>query len=114
MVQVIITKETKTMSQGSSHSKELGRDTRRITAWAIIPLLILRVPFIAMQLTDEVQWDVADFAFAGVLLAAAGIIYALLTPKNKTARLRMKRKQGSSISKIKLLLSAEEEALEMG
>jgi hypothetical protein len=73
------------MSQGSSHPKELGRDKQRIAAWAIIPMLILLVPFIAMQVTDEVQWDVADFVFAGVLLATAGIIYALLTPKSKTA-----------------------------
>jgi len=61
------------MSQGPSRSNELGRNPRRITAWAIFPLLLLLVPFIAMQFTAEVQWGVADFVFAGILLAARHI-----------------------------------------
>ncbi len=77
------------MSQGPSRSNELGRNPRRITAWAIFPLLLLLVPFIAMQFTAEVQWGVADFVFAGILLAAAGLIFALLTPKRKTAMFRV-------------------------
>ena len=38
---------------------------------------ILLLPLLAMQFTDEVVWDLADFAIAGVLLFAAGFTYKL-------------------------------------
>ena len=34
--------------------------------------LLLLIPFMAMQFTDEVQWSALDFAVAAVLLLAAG------------------------------------------
>lgn len=43
--------------------------------------LILLVPLIAMQLTDEVAWSPFDFAFAGALLFAAGLAFELITRK---------------------------------
>ncbi|MSU25122.1 MAG: hypothetical protein EXS32_15045 [Opitutus sp.] len=39
------------------------------------------VPLVAMQFTDEVVWDVADFAVAGVLLLGTGLTYELATRK---------------------------------
>jgi hypothetical protein len=36
--------------------------------------LVLLVPLVAMQFTDEVVWDLADFAFAGALLAGTGLM----------------------------------------
>lgn len=41
----------------------------RLALWSIIPIL-LSVPLIAMQFTDEVQWGVFDFIFMGVLMCA--------------------------------------------
>jgi hypothetical protein len=76
------------MLQGSHNSKVVGKNTQRIIGWAIVPLLLLLLPLIATMITDEVQWDVADFAFAGFLLAAAGIIYALLTSTRNTTFFR--------------------------
>ena len=38
---------------------------------------ILLLPLLAMQFTDEVVWDLADFAIAGVLLFGAGFTYKL-------------------------------------
>jgi len=38
---------------------------------------ILLLPLLAMQMTDEVGWDVADFAVAGALLSGTGLIYVL-------------------------------------
>jgi hypothetical protein len=42
---------------------------------------ILLLPLLAMQITDEVVWTVADFAFAGVLLVGTGLIYELAARK---------------------------------
>jgi hypothetical protein len=45
----------------------------------IITLLILLVPFIAMQFSDEVNWTVGDFIVAGVLLIFFGYLYNVLS-----------------------------------
>lgn len=42
--------------------------------WAFAALL-LALPLVAMQFTNEVNWDGADFALAGGLLAAVGLAY---------------------------------------
>ncbi|MDH3469138.1 MAG: hypothetical protein OES26_25195, partial [Gammaproteobacteria bacterium] len=43
--------------------------------------LILLLPLIAMRFTDEVVWDLADFAVAGVLLLGAGLTFELIARK---------------------------------
>lgn len=43
--------------------------------------LILLLPLIAMRFTDEVVWDLADFAVAGVLLIGAGLTFELIARK---------------------------------
>jgi hypothetical protein len=48
----------------------------RIAAWGTAGLLLL-VPLVAMQFTDEVNWDVADFAVFGAMLFVAGGTYEL-------------------------------------
>lgn len=48
----------------------------RISAW-IIAALVLFLPLVAMQFTDEVNWDVTDFAFAGGLIVATGVTFEL-------------------------------------
>ena len=44
---------------------------------ALLTVLVLLVPLVAMQLTDEVAWSAADFVLAGVLLAGTGVLYEL-------------------------------------
>lgn len=46
----------------------------RITAW-IIAALILLLPLVAMSFTEEVNWTLSDFVFAGVLLFGALGVY---------------------------------------
>jgi hypothetical protein len=41
---------------------------------ALATALILLLPLVAMQFTDEVDWGVADFAFAGALLGGTGLL----------------------------------------
>jgi hypothetical protein len=40
--------------------------------------LILLIPFIAMQFTNEVDWNLFDFLVAGTLLTGAGIMGELV------------------------------------
>jgi hypothetical protein len=53
---------------------------------ALATALILLVPLVAMQLTDEVDWGVADFVLAGVLLGGTGLLLeqAARKPRNVT------------------------------
>lgn len=45
---------------------------------AVVTALLLLVPLVAMQFTDEVVWTAADFVVAGVLLFGAGRVYQLM------------------------------------
>lgn len=70
---------------------ESGGDQRRsrwrIAAWTAAALVLL-VPLIAMQFTDEVAWDVADFAIFGALMLGAGIAFELAAKKTGNAAYR--------------------------
>jgi hypothetical protein len=44
---------------------------------AAVTALILLVPLVGMQVSDQVNWSVADFVFAGVLLAGTGFLLEL-------------------------------------
>jgi hypothetical protein len=59
----------------------------RITAWTTAALILL-LPFIAMQFSDEVNWDVVDFAFAGALLLSVGIPFELAVRKTSNTAYR--------------------------
>ncbi len=52
----------------------------RIAAWTAAALILL-LPLIAMQFTDEVVWDVTDFAFFGALLVGVGVTFELAARK---------------------------------
>jgi Kef-type K+ transport system membrane component KefB len=49
---------------------------RLISILAAVPLLLL-VPLIAMQFTNEVDWDAADFIIMGMLLTGTGLLCEL-------------------------------------
>ncbi len=48
---------------------------------ALAAAFILLLPLLAMQITDEVVWDLADFAVAGALLVGTGLTYVLVARK---------------------------------
>jgi hypothetical protein len=51
--------------------------------------VILLIPFIAMQFTDEVVWSISDFAIMGVLLYGTGLLCELVLRKVKTVQNRI-------------------------
>ena len=55
--------------------------SKKIVRIAIVTLVILLLPLIIMQFTDEVDWGLADFAVAGALLIGSGITYELISGK---------------------------------
>ncbi len=59
----------------------------RIAAWTVAALILL-LPLVAMQFTDEVNWEVADFAFAAALLVGVGVPYELAVRKTGNAAYR--------------------------
>ncbi len=61
---------------------------KTIVRIALVTAFILLLPLLAMQVTDEVVWDLADFAVAGVLLFGAGLTYELVARKGGTIAYR--------------------------
>ncbi len=47
---------------------------KRLVGIVITVAILLLIPLIAMQFTDEVSWTLFDFIVAGVLLLATGLM----------------------------------------
>ncbi|MBX2946858.1 MAG: hypothetical protein KF725_13570 [Cyclobacteriaceae bacterium] len=59
--------------------KALLKFPQSIFGVALITALILMVPLVAMQFTNEVNWSFSDFLIMGILLFSTGLGYVLLT-----------------------------------
>lgn len=70
---------------------EGGRRGSFIAAGAAVAALSLLLPLFAMQVTDEVAWDVADFAFFGALLVGTGVTYEFAARKKGNTAYRTYR-----------------------
>jgi hypothetical protein len=44
-------------------------------------ILILLIPLVAMQFSDEVRWELPDFIIIGILLISAGLAYELIVAR---------------------------------
>jgi hypothetical protein len=62
-------------------SQSVHRSVARV---ALVTACVLLVPLVAMQFTDEVDWSLADFVFAGVLLGVTGLVLELAARKPGT------------------------------
>ena len=67
----------KTMEGITENSGGLRWTRWRTAAWATAGLILL-VPLVAMQFTDEVNWEVGDFVIFGALLVGVGVTYELV------------------------------------
>ena len=63
-----------TPEEAMKMSKALYRSAVRV---ALGVALVLSLPLVGMLLTDDVVWSFADFVFAGVFLAAIGVVLEL-------------------------------------
>tara|TARA_B100000315_G_scaffold106631_1_gene97820 strand:+ start:1246 stop:1812 length:567 start_codon:yes stop_codon:yes gene_type:complete len=55
---------------------------------SLVSVFILLLPLLAMQISNEVVWDLADFVVAGVLLFCAGLTYELVARKGRNTTYR--------------------------
>jgi hypothetical protein len=49
-----------------------------IPAVALVTVIILMVPLVAMQFTDEVNWSIMDFLLMGSLIFGTGVLFVLV------------------------------------
>ena len=56
---------------------------KNILTIGIVTILILMIPLVAMQFTDEVNWSVFDFIIMGGLLFGTGIVYEFISGRSK-------------------------------
>ena len=52
-------------------------------------IIILLLPLVGMQFSDEVDWDLADFIIAAALLISAGLSYEFIAKKMNTTSKRV-------------------------
>lgn len=53
----------------------------RVAGWGAAALILL-LPLVAMQFTEEVNWNVGDFVIAAVLLGGVGLTFELAVRKS--------------------------------
>lgn len=62
---------------------------KRLSVILLTVVLLLLVPFVAMQFTHEVNWSVFDFAVAAVLLFGTGLLCEFVMRRVKTMKTRI-------------------------
>jgi hypothetical protein len=67
-----------TRKEVTKMSKSARRSAVRV---ALATAFILLLPLVAMQFTDDVNWSLADFVFAGALLGGTGLLLELAVRK---------------------------------
>lgn len=57
---------------------------KRLIVILLSVLILLLIPFVAMQFTNEVNWNIADFIIMGVLLLVTGLLCELVLRRVKS------------------------------
>lgn len=63
--------------------------TQRLSIVVGVVVGILLIPLVAMQFTNEVNWDIRDFTIMGILLLTTGVIIEIVTRIVKSAQLKV-------------------------
>jgi Kef-type K+ transport system membrane component KefB len=64
-------------------------ENKRLIGIVLTVVFLLFIPLIAMQFTNEVNWNQSDFVVAGVLLLGTGLICELVMRKVKKTNHRI-------------------------
>ncbi|UKT66089.1 hypothetical protein [Pedobacter mucosus] len=70
------------------NQETLNTSKLRIAIILIVTTVILCIPLVAMQFTNEVNWTPMDFVAAGVLLLSTGLAIELVIKNLKTGTFR--------------------------
>ena len=62
---------------------------KRLIIIVLTSVIILLIPLIAMQFTDDVNWTLSDFFIAGVLLLGIGLMCELALRKINNTKYRI-------------------------
>ena len=62
---------------------------KRLIGIVLLVALLLSIPLIAMQFTNEVDWKLPDFLIMGVLLLGTGLLCELVMRKVKKTAYRI-------------------------
>jgi len=65
-----------------------SQNKRLIGILVAVPILLM-IPLVAMQFTDEVDWTLSDFIIMGILLLGTGLICELVIRSVKTLKYRI-------------------------
>ena len=65
------------------------RENKRLIGIVLIVVFLLLIPLISMQFTNEVNWNLADFVVAGVLLLGTSLICEVVMRKVKETNHRI-------------------------
>ena len=64
-------------------------ENKRLKIILSVVAMLLLIPLIAMQFTDEVNWKLFDFVVAAVLLLSTGLAIDFVIKKVKTTKYRI-------------------------
>lgn len=62
---------------------------KRLILFVLTSVILLFIPLIAMQFTDEVNWTLSDFVVAGAFLLGTGLMCELVIRKVKKIKYRI-------------------------
>jgi hypothetical protein len=71
---------TKTMARNTENGGGRRGSGWRVAGWSAAALVLV-LPLVAMQFTDQVNWTVFDFVFAGALILGVGVPFELAMRK---------------------------------
>ncbi|MCX6170708.1 MAG: hypothetical protein NTX65_15310 [Ignavibacteriales bacterium] len=76
-------------SKMNQNKKYMIKQNKRLIVIVLAVVLLLFIPLIAMQFTDEVSWTVLDFVVAAILLLGTGLMCEFVIRKINKIKYRI-------------------------